>query len=384
MKWASAMNGESAMRFRAVLVVSALMGLFIFALGPLPVTAEPIAKKSAATRCTEAGTDFVASLTPQLRQKALWEFDIEPRKVWSYMPWITGLSERNEGIAIDEMSVEQRKKAHVLFQCGFSSQGYQKTVSIMHLDDALNEERDQLPDLGRGDTPIGATFFWLAIFGDPTTEDHWAWQLEGHHIALNFTIVGDEIAVTPTFLGSDPAIVPNGPYAGWRVLGSEVDKGFDLLESLTDAQRTVAILSDEQMDRHVTLPGKGDALKQFEGLRAGDMTEDQKYLLSLLLDEYVLNYSDELAQIEMSHIAEAGFDNLYFAWIGPTERGKPVYYRVHGPSVIIEFDHAGSSRARNRGVPDPNHIHTIYRHVDNDFGEDILRRHYETSPHHQN
>jgi len=156
------------------------------------------------------------------------------------------------------------------------------------------------------------------------------------------------------------------------------------LESLTDEQRAIAILSDEQMDRHVTLPGKGDALKEYEGLKASDMTEDQKYLLSLLLDEYVLNYSDELIQIEKAAIAEAGFDNLYFAWIGPTERGTPIYYRVHGPSVVIEFDHAGSSRAQNRGVPDINHIHTIYRHVGNDFGDDILRRHYETSEHHQN
>ncbi len=372
------------MKQKALLVLGVSLCLSALLASLTSLNAAPASKQSVAAACTEAGQEFVASLTLDLRKKALWEFDIEPRKVWSYMPWIAGLSERNEGITIDEMSIEQRKKAHVLFQCGFSSQGYQKTVSIMHLDDVLNEERDQLPDLGMGDTPIGSTFFWLAIFGDPTTEDHWAWQLEGHHIALNFTIVGDEVAITPTFLGSDPAIVLNGPYAGWRVLGSEVDKGFDLLESLTDEQRAVAILSDEQMDRHVTLPGKGDALKGYEGLKAGDMTEDQKYLLSLILDEYVLNYSDELAQIEMSSIADAGFDNLYFAWVGPTERGETVYYRVHGPSIIIEFDHAGSSRARNRGVPDPNHIHTIYRHVDNDFGEDILRRHYETSPHHQN
>jgi hypothetical protein len=327
----------------------------------------------AVEKCTAAAQALLAALTPDIEPAVALPFD-DRRMAWSYFPNIPQLVQREEGAPLEEMTQGQRLFAHQLMECGLSSQGYQKVTAIMRLGDPAIRG----PAEGR---PIGPTFFWLAVFGDPATDEPWGWQLEGHHLALNFTLVDGEISFTPMFLGADPARVPSGPYAGWRVLGNEVDKAFALLNALTATQRSRAILADEIPERFFTQPGRADALKTYAGLPGSALTNEQRQLLWSFIGEYVLNIDDSLARQHLEAIRDDGLDTVYFAWMGPTTPGSGIYYRIHGPSILIEFTHA---RNQGSGEPDPNHVHTVLRDPGNDFGQDWLRIHYETSPDHQN
>ena len=326
----------------------------------------------AAERCQTAAQDLLAALTPEIEPSVSLPFD-DKRKVWSYFPNIPELVQREEGAPLEELTQDQRMAAHRLMECGLSSQGYQKVNAIMRLGDL--ETRG--PAAGR---PIGSTFFWLAVFGDPSSGEPWGWQLEGHHLALNFTVVDGKLSFTPMFLGADPARVPSGPYAGWRVLGNEVDKAFALLNALTPAQQKQTILADEMPERFFTQPGRADALKTYAGLPGSELTDDQRQLLWSFIEEYVLNIEDALARQHLQTIRSDGLDDVYFSWMGPTAPGSGIYYRIHGSSILIEFTHA---RNRGSGAADPNHVHTVFRYPGNDFGQDLLRIHYETSPDHQ-
>ena len=345
------------------------------------LAATPAESAAVSERCASVTQAFIDSLTPDQRKRTVVPFDTGARQKWSFRP---GSDIRKEGLAIGEMSDEQRVRAHRVLQCGLSSQGYQKAVAIMHLDDIVmaNFHKTVFASLP-GPVEIGHDFFWLTVFGDPAGEEAWGWQLEGHHLVQNFTVVGNDIAVTPAFMGAEPAEVHSGPLAGWRVLGQEVDLAFTFFESLTESQREIAVLSDT-IPRNVLTgaPGQGDAIEDYEGLRASQMDGSQEELLWALIREYLNNADPALANRQLQKIRNAGLDQLYFAWMGPQTRGSPVYYRIHGPSVLIEYDHAQNLRNRERD-PDPNHIHTIYRDPGNDYGDDWLRRHYAESSHHQ-
>lgn len=350
-----------------------MCGACLSPLTTLPVLGtNPGPGQFAAERCQTAAQDFLATLTPEIEPSVSLPFD-DKRKVWSYFPNIPELVQREEGAPLEELTQNQRMATHRLMECGLSSQGYQKVNAIMRLDDL------ETRGLAAG-RPIGSTFFWLALFGDPSSDEPWGWQLEGHHLALNFTVVDGKVSFTPMFLGADPAQVRSGPYAGWRVLGNEVDKAFVLLNALTPEQQKQAILTDQMPDRFFTQPGRADALKAYAGLPGSELTDDQQQLLWSSIEEYVLNIEDDLAQQHLQTIRSDGLDDVYFSWMGSTRYGSGIYYRIHGSSILIEFTHAIN---RVSGKPDPNHVHTVVRYPGNDFGQDLLRIHYETSPDHQ-
>ncbi len=333
--------------------------------------------------CRRAAQFFLGGLSEELRAKAQAPFEGEARKVWSYgLNNIAIMEPRLEGVTIGEMTEAQRKAAYRLIACGLSGQGYQKSASIMRLDDILAEKKFELIFGADDDTPIGSSFYWLAVFGDPWTEDPWSWQLEGHHLVLNFTFVNGIVAVTPAFFGADPSRVPDGAYAGWRILGGEVDRAFDFIEALSDEQREAAVLSPDLPRGLFTGPGQRDVVLEYEGLSAADLDGRQLAFLWRVIEEYVLSMNQQAAQEQVRQIEEDELDTLHFSWMGPTARGSAIYYRIHGPSLLIEFDNTLNNRSEAR-EPDPNHIHTVYRQPGNDFGDDLLRRHYETSPDHQ-
>lgn len=341
----------------------------------------PVSGGTVSERCASAAQAVVASLSVELRPSVAVPFDTGARREWAFRP---GSDIREEGLAFRDMSDEQRVLAHRLVACALSSQGYQKVVAIMHLDDIVmaNFHETVLASLP-GPFEMGNEFYWLAVFGDPAGDAPWGWQLEGHHLVLNFTVVDDAIAVTPAFLGADPAEVQRGPLAGWRVMGQEMDLAFALLTSLTDEQLETVILSDDLPQNVFTgAAGKGDVLSEYEGLPAAELNDNQQQRLWDLIGEYVNNADAVLAAKQMERIRADGLANIYFAWMGPRTPGNSVYYRIHGPSILIEYDHGQDLRSRQRKA-DPNHIHTIYRDPSNDHGEDWLRRHYAESPHHQ-
>ena len=210
--------------------------------------------------------------------------------------------------------------------------------------------------------------YWVAMFGEPVRGKPWAWLLTGHHLGATFTCAGGRVAAAPLFLGAQPLEDLTGPYAGFTVLSHEGLRGLDLVSSLHPEQARVAVLSTEPGFSDVlTGVGRRDSLSRFEGLPAGDLDPPQQRLLHALVDEYVRNADFDAAERHLDAIQRAGLDQLHFSWRGPTnDIRSPFYYRIHGPRLIIEF-----------AVQEPNHIHTIMRDPQNDYGMDWLGLHYE-------
>jgi hypothetical protein len=338
------------------------------------LAADPPVDTAVIERMSAAAEGFLAALQPELRERATFAMSDEERKRWSNLPWT--LFERL-GVSLEEMSPEQRILAHKLIESPLSSQGYLKTTGIMRVDEILNRlSRAKAPD---GQPMFGQGFYWVGIFGDPTSDKAWGWQLDGHHLALNFTVVGDAMGVTPIFMGSDPAEIRTGPEAGFYVQGEEDRKGRALFASLSEEQRAKAILSTDAPRDVITGPGRADRLKEIQGLPAAEMTAGQRRLLLGLLGEYLHNLEHGLAHAQLERMEAAGIERLHFSWAG-TEAGKPYYYRIHGPTVLIEFD---NSYPPGRESGPVNHIHTVWRDPERDYGEDLLRQHYLESPHHQ-
>jgi hypothetical protein len=323
-----------------------------------------------------AATTFLDSLSPQLRRQAQFPLAHPERRQWSNLP--ASMFER-KGVSFGGMSAAQAVLAHELLRSTLSSQGYLKTTGIMYLDEVLkNLATAQSPQRDFSNM-FGQGLYWIGIFGDPEKDRAWAWQLDGHHLALNITVVGEAVTITPTFMGSDPAEVREGAYAGWMVQEAEDEKGLLLYESLDSAQRKMALIAGIAPDDVISGPGRGEQLKAPSGLPVSRLNDSQRFLFKQLLREYVDNYEDAIAHAQLQRIRRAGIDNIYFAWAGVGE-GKPYYYRIHGPGILIEFD---NSYAPGSDAGPINHIHTVFREPGNDYGEDILKQHLEESPHHQ-
>ncbi len=321
-----------------------------------------------------AAVKFLDSLSSELRQQATFSLDHPERKKWSNLP-VTIF--KREGVSFKEMSATQRTLAHQLIRSTLSGHGYLKASGIMHCDEILKGlAAKRRPNR----TPMfGHDLYWIGIFGDPASDKTWGWQLDGHHLALNITVVGEEISITPAFMGSDPAEIPEGTYSGYYVQGAEDEKGKRLFASLDEKQREKAIIDDVAPRDVITGPTRGDQLKTPTGLPITELNTTQLRLFLQLLDEYVHNYEHNIAHIQMQRINQAGLGKIHFAWAG-TGKDKPYYYRIHGPTVIIEFD---NNYPPGRSAGPINHIHTVFREPGNDYGADLLKKHLEESPHHQ-
>jgi hypothetical protein len=326
------------------------------------------------TDMRSAASALLDSLGEDLRQQASFDLNDEERKKWSNLPATVF---KREGVSFGEMTPKQRVLTHHLIQSPLSSQGYLKAAGIMRVDEILKE---MAASSRPGEPPMfGQELYWIGIFGDPAKDKAWGWQLDGHHLALNFTVIGDEISVTPVFLGSDPAEIRTDLDTGWYVLAKEDSRGRRLFDSLDGSQKARVLLKGATPRDVIAGPGRADRLKTIHGLPAAEMTAAQRGLLMLLLHEYLNNLEPDLATVQADRIARAGDENLHFSWSG-TEAGKPYYYRIHGPTILIEFD---NSYAPGRQQGPVNHIHTVWRDIEHDYGEDLLRKHYEKSPHHQ-
>ena len=223
-----------------------------------------------------------------------------------------------------------------------------------------------------GDDGDLAANYWISFFGQPG-DAAWGWLINGHHMAASFTVVGDRVAFTPLFLGAEPHEIERGLEAGWRVLANEGERGWRLLQALNEDQRTVAVLAGEIPFDVLSGPGRKGSLSEFSGIRMSSLTEAQQALLWELVEEFAANADHAAADAQLEKIRADGLDALHFAWIGPTDdRTARYYYRVHGPSVLIEYiveEGVGGNAA--------NHVHSIMRDPGNDYGEDWLGKHYE-------
>ncbi|MGI9223629.1 MAG: DUF3500 domain-containing protein [Woeseiaceae bacterium] len=320
-----------------------------------------------------ASVEFLESLSSEQKEKIVFAIDDDERRAWSNLP---ATMFKREGISFKEMSPTQRQYAHKMLQSVLSSQGYLKTTGIMHLDEILKGLVGPRPG---EPTMFGHDLYWISMFGNPAEDTAWGWQLDGHHLALNIAVIGNEVAVRPAFMGSDPATIHDGTFAGWNVLVAEDEKGKRLFESLDAKQRDKAVIAGDAPSDVITGPGHGNRLGGPGGLPASDLDPAQQRLFMDLLSEYVLNYQRNIAHVQMERILKSGLDTIYFAWVGTREH-EPYYYRIHGPTVIVEFTNQYPPGQSSGPI---NHVHTVFREPGNDYGEDLLRKHLLESPHHQ-
>ncbi len=306
---------------------------------------------------------LLKELGPDMLDRANYPFESDERFNWHYIP------RSRRGVPIKVMTEKQREAAFALLQNALSDQGYEKVTGIIQLEAVLRE----LEGRGLGDTFRDPDLYYFTIFGTPSTDAPWGWRVEGHHLSLNFSSATEElVAATPAFMGANPAEVPEVPLKGWRVLEEEEVLARDLFNALGPSQRSMAIISKSAPSDIITGASRKARIGIPEGLSASEMTDTQKAQLMHLVKVYIRNNRDRLANAQLERIEQAEVEKLHFAWAGDAESGRGHYYRIHGPTLLIEYDNS-----RNNA----NHIHTVVRDLENDFGEDILRTHYEQSEH---
>jgi len=326
-------------------------------------------------RMAAAATQLLESLTPEQRQLATFAFGDSERTHWHFVP--TEIFARN-GLTLKQMNPAQQKLAHELLEAGLSQRGYMTATQIMELESVL-AALEAARRAAATQPPQGNQFvrdperYFFSIFGTPSTQSTWGWRVEGHHMSLHFTVVnGTLVAGTPTFFGSNPAEVRAGPKQGTRVLALEEDAARSLLESLDASQRETAIINTTVPNGIVTVANvKIDPLSPV-GIPASALTVSQRALLKQLVDVYAGYMADDIAADRLARIEKAGWDNVAFAWAGALERRQKHYYRVQGPTFLIEYDNTQN---------DGNHIHSVWRDFNGDFGADLLREHVNGTPH---
>ncbi len=324
------------------------------------MAAEPVRGATPATEMAKAANDFLGSLKPEQQTKASFDLKGDEHANWHFIP------QARNGLPFKEMTTPQRNLAKKLLKSGLSKDGYGKATNIMSLELVLFDLENKSP---KRDPEL----YYVSIFGKPERSESWGWRVEGHHLSINFTIAGGkEISATPSFLGSNPGEVKEGPRKGVRVLGNEEDLGRQLVKSFSEDQKKTVIFSKDAPKEVLT--GNMRKVKPLEiaGLPQTQMTKDQTENLLKLIKEYLSRNRSEVAEVDLARIKKAGIDKIYFAWAGGVERGEPHYYRIQGPTFLMEYDNTQN---------DANHVHAVWRDFENDFGEDILKKHYEQSRH---
>ena len=323
-----------------------------------------VGTQSDVAQMTDGASQFLMSLSDEERGRATFAFDSEERVRFHFVPPET--FERH-GLPLREMSTEQRDRAQALLRSGLSQRGYMTAQEIIEIEGILQAMEDG------GQFSRDPELYFVSVFGEPSTDGTWAWRFEGHHLSLHFTIVDGGITVSaPTFLAASPAEVMEGPRRGLRPLGSLEDAARTLLASLDASQRAVAIIEEvapTNIVRGVEL--EPDPLSPV-GIVGSDLTPEQRDILMEVIEFYTSTMADNIAALRREKIEDDGIENVAFAWAGGTEYGDVSYFRVQGPSFLIEFDHTQR---------DPNHIHSGWRDFDGDFGRDVLREHLATQEH---
>jgi Protein of unknown function (DUF3500) len=313
---------------------------------------------SAASLMTECAVRFLAALDASQRGKATFPFDSDERMNWHFVP------KERKGLSLREMTPYQKHLASALLAAGLSQTGYIKVMTIMSLEDVLRIiERDT----GERRNPEK---YYFSIFGTPSDHGTWGYRVEGHHLSQNYTVVNGKAIDGPSFFGSNPAEVREGPRKGLRTLAGEDDLGFDLIHMLNGQVQKAAIVDPTAYRDILTAASRKAALQgQPSGLSATMMNANQFDALMALMEEYARNVPDELAEGRRTQINRAG-RNIFFAWSGGINREDPHYYRVQTASFLIELDDTQD---------DANHIHSVWRDLSGDFGQDLLQQHYQSS-----
>jgi hypothetical protein len=321
------------------------------------------------TPILRAARDFLATLDAgQLRQVS-FEIESDAWRSWSNVhPFLM-----RHGLSLHELAPAQREAALALVSSALSSSGFETARNVMK----LNEHARELTGLSE---EYGEWYYWISIFGTPSADEPWGWQLDGHHLIINCFVLADQLVLTPQFMGSEPVSADWGKYAGTQVFRPEEAVGLAMMRGLSREQQAKAIIGTRLPGEVLTAAYNDNVRMPYEGIRFDDLTAVQQGVLRDLLGVYLHRMRPGHAAIKL----EEAFDHLrdtHFAWIGAHDDHGPFYYRVYSPVVLIEFDHQSGIVYAN-DEPTRDHIHTVVRTPNgNDYGKDLLRQHYARHDH---
>ena len=320
-----------------------------------------------------AAEKFLAALGEEQRRKTQFPVDdVEWRK------WMNQSFYVRQGVGFNEMSAAQREAAFGLMRASLSAKGLQLSRDIMKLNHTLGElNHDNFVEYGEW-------LYWITVMGTPSATEPWGWQIDGHHLIVNYFVLGDQVVMTPSFFGSEPARATSGKYRGTSVMQDEQAAGLAFMKALTKEQRTAATLrTSKDGNDNLTEAFKDNVVLDYAGVPVRTLSDAQRRQLLGLIGLYVHNMRDEHARVRIDEV-NAHLDETYFAWIGGIEPDSVYYYRIHSPVVLIEFDHQKPANLRHLypDAPYRDHIHAVMRTPNgNDYGKDLLRQHYAEHPH---
>ncbi|MGY8770441.1 MAG: DUF3500 domain-containing protein [Pirellulales bacterium] len=329
----------------------------LFPIQATGVSTEPILKATQA---------FLNELSKEQRAKTIFPIDdIEWRK------WDNRHRYARQGVGFNEMNEQQRQLAFKMMGTALSAKGLKITKDIMKLNETLAE-------LTKRPGEYGQWLYWITIMGEPSATEPWGWQLDGHHVVINYFVLGDQVVMSPVFMGSEPVKAEGGKFSGTIVMQEEQAKGIALMQSLTDKQKNLAVIQGEKGPTNNLAEAFNDNINlDYAGIAANKLNEQQQKLLLSLIAEYTDNIEPGHAKVKMEEVKKH-LNETYFAWIGKTDKDAVFYYRVHSPVILIEFDHQRPIALDRSSTPTRKHIHTTVRTPNgNDYGKDLLRQHYE-------
>lgn len=336
-----------------------LLAAFVFAFGPRVVHAH-----DAAPQMAEIAKTFLGSLTAEQKTKATFAFTDDERENWHFVPI------ERKGLPMKEMSPQSRLLATALLSTGLSARGLTKASTIMSLEEVLYQIEGAADESKREATRAkrDPEKYFVCIFGEPGPKGVWGWRVEGHHISANFTIKdGQVVRATPSFFGSNPGEVREGPLSGVRVLAREEELGRELVKSLTPEQAQKAVVPGDAPKEMLTGQERKISALSPDGLPNSELNAEQKKLLQTIMEEYLTRVRPDIAKEELEAIRNSGAP-VFFVWMGGKERGEPHYYRVQGKTFVLEYDNVQNGA---------NHVHSVWRSFDGDFGRDLLAEHYK-------
>lgn len=306
----------------------------------------------------DAANLFLKSLDEAQTKSISFPIEDPLRKDWQFIPM------DRKGLGLKSMKPHQRGLAMSLVQTALSHRGFATSMQIMSLEQVL-------ADLEKNPVKRDPEKYHVFLFGQPSTTSSWGWRIEGHHLSITVTAVqtedGQQIFTNPSFFGSNPAEVRSGPMQGTRALGDIEDAARDLVKQLSVEQKSMAVLAGKAPRDVINGPGLAAKTLEPIGISIGKLRQNQRAMLANVLNLYLGKFRNELMEDDRKQIEDAGHD-LSFAWIGEIQKGKPHYFRIQGPTFVMEYDNTQNNA---------NHVHIVWRDLKNDFGEDALRRHYE-------
>lgn len=335
----------------------------LFPVGATGVSTEPVRL---------AATAFLESLDAKQTAKATFSVDDDEWRKWMNQHFYI-----RQGVGFDEMSAQQREAAFALMGASLSAKGLKLSKDIMKLNYTLGEINDNFKEYGEW-------LYWITIMGEPSATEPWGWQMDGHHLIINYFVLGDQVVMTPLFVGSEPVIAETGKYKGISILQDEQNMGLQMLQSLSEQQQQETIIEVSKTgNNNLTEAFKDNVILDYAGVQASSFTEAQQTQFLSLIQLYVDNMDEGHSKVKMEEVAQH-LDDTWFSWIGGSEENSVYYYRIHSPVILIEFDQQKPVATKQLYGKEPHrqHIHAVVRTPNgNDYGKDLLRQHHADHEH---